>query len=334
MTHGVWAALPGFSAFTLAACVALPLLALVSAAWRAHARRALEQQQHHQHQHPRPGAACGPRSLSSSRRWPLLHCPLSALLLLLALWLAVVAAVTGVWAAGGLVMDRASLDGAVTLEDVDPAVRELIRSASRGAIDPAKTGFFVEVGPSYPGAPPPRSVDIGKTTCGLFCFVMARALMADRLECTCDATRLVAVHRIAGEAWRRRLAPAAVSALVAVAGVALLLLDAGARWGASGAERRMLGGSHGEGGGGGGAGAFRRGGRLPTKSSEAGGLSEAPSMAALNVDPSSSPTKAAAAANATVDILGDARCGGGGAADQDGVLDGDAMAVAATARRR
>lgn len=283
MTHGVWAALPGFTAFTLAAAVLLSLLALLSAFWRAADRRALEKA----------------RSSSPSRRWPALSVPTSILLVLLALWLAAVTAVTGVWAAGGLIMDRASLDGAVTLEDVDPAVRELIRSASRGAVDPTKTGFFVEVGPNYPGAPPPRRVDIGQTTCGLFCFVMARALMADEMECTCNATKLLAVHRIAAQAWRRRLAPAVVASAIAVVGVALLLLDSGARWGAARSERRLLGG------GGGGVRAGR--GKLLPKSSTAASLAE------LNVDPSSSPTKANGTGAMAVDIVGDAR----GAGDQD-----------------
>jgi hypothetical protein len=307
MTHGVWAALPGFKAFTLAASVALSLLALISALWRARDRAGLERLR------ARGGGGSSSSSSSSlargaSRRWwPALSLPVSALLVLLSLWLAAVAAVSGVWAAGGLIMDRASLDGAVTLEDVDPAVRELIKSASRGTLDPAKMGFFVEVGPSYPGAPPPRRVDIGQTTCGLFCFVMARALMADQMECTCNATKLLAVHRIAGEAWRRRLAPAVVSSLVAVAGAALLLLDAGSRWGASRTERRALAGGGVEVG-------RMSGAKLLPKSSTAASLAE------LNSDPSSSPTakQAALGVAATVDILGDAR-GVGGADQDDGV---------------
>jgi hypothetical protein len=285
MTHGVWAALPGFTAFTLAASVLLSLLALLSALWRAADRRSLEKS----------------HSSSPSRRWPALSIPTSFLLVLLALWLAAVTAVTGVWAAGGLIMDRASLDGAVTLEDVDPAVRELIRSASRGAVDPTKTGFFVEVGPNYPGAPPPRRVDIGQTTCGLFCFVMARALMADEMECQCNATKLLAVHRIAAQAWRRRLAPAVVASAIAVVGVALLLLDSGARWGAARSERRLLGG---------GTRVAGARGKLLPKSSTAASLAE------LNVDPSSSPTKANGGNGGgamAVDIVGDAR----GAGDQD-----------------
>lgn len=303
MTHGVWSALPGFMAFTLAASVVLALLALISASWRARDRAVLERQQHRR---AYASSYSSSSSSSSSRRWwPALSLPVSALLVLLSLWLAAVAAVSGVWAAGGLIMDRASLDGAVTLEDVDPAVRELIKAASRGTLDPAKMGFFVEVGPSYPGAPPPRRVDIGQTTCGLFCFVMARALMADSMECQCNATKLVAVHRIASEAWRRRLAPAVVSSLVAVAGAALLLLDAGARWGASRSERRVLG----ESGSGGGGASIGRGKLLPKSSTAA-------SLAELNVDPSSTNTPSAKAAAAAVDIFGDAR-GGGANGDQD-----------------
>jgi hypothetical protein len=31
-----------------------------------------------------------------------------------------------------------------------------------------------------------RDVDIGKSSCSLFCFTLARAMLADTIECTCD----------------------------------------------------------------------------------------------------------------------------------------------------
>lgn len=109
-----------------------------------------------------------------------------------------------------MVMAKSTLDAAETLADVDPAIHNLIRRASGGIVDPAKSGFYVNVGN------PKRVVDIGKTSCGLFCFVMARAFMSDSMNCTCNAPIMRNVHVLASDVYHTHMQPAVICCIVAL----------------------------------------------------------------------------------------------------------------------
>ena len=159
----------------------------------------------------------------------------NALLFLLAFWLAAALAVTALWAGAILVSEKSTADAAVTLRSVDPAIHRLIYQASGGAINGTESGFIVTVGE---GKGPKRDVDIGKSSCSLFCFVFARAMMSDSMDCYCDVPIMAKIHDAAKAALKRQLLPAAACSAAAL-GLALGLLMCGAaQFGAADAARR------------------------------------------------------------------------------------------------
>ncbi len=66
-------------------------------------------------------------------------------------------------------------------------------------------------------------VDIGNTTCGLMCFVLARTLMSDQLDCTCSPAILAQIHVIAQNGWKHHLAPASAGILITYGAGSVLL---------------------------------------------------------------------------------------------------------------
>jgi hypothetical protein len=101
----------------------------------------------------------------------------NTLLYILAVWLMVMFAFSLLWAGGGMIAAKATMDGANTLAVVDDTLPKLIKTAV--GIDPAKTGYLVHVSG--------RDVNIGTSSCSLFCFTLARAMLADTIDCTCNA---------------------------------------------------------------------------------------------------------------------------------------------------
>lgn len=204
---------------TLAATVAIPLLALAAA---PAARASCD---------TRPAAARASRALG-----PAAGALTGALLFLLALWLVGMLAVTVLWASAAMITEESTLDSERTLRSVDPAIQRLIFQATGGAINSTTSGFIISVGSKED--PPVREVNIGSSSCSLFCFVFSRAMMSLSHQCSCDIPVMVALHELSGKLLRTQLVPACAcifAALVAVLG--LLVFGAGQR-GAAAAERR------------------------------------------------------------------------------------------------
>jgi hypothetical protein len=155
-------------------------------------------------------------------------------LYILNVWLAIAFGISILWFAVGMVMAKSTLDAADTLADVDPAIHNLIRRASGGIVDPAKSGFYVNVGN------PKRVVDIGKTSCGLFCFVMARAFMSDSMDCTCSAPIMRDVHVLASEVYHTHMQPALVCCIIALLCTLGLLMTGVGNFAAARKERVAL----------------------------------------------------------------------------------------------
>lgn len=170
-----------------------------------------------------------------------------ALLYLLVVWLAIMFAITALWAGAAMVSEKSTADASVTLRSVDPAIHRLIFQASGGAINGTETGFIVSVGDPKG---PKRDVDIGKSSCSLFCFVFARAMMSDSNECYCDAPIMAEIHSLASALLHKHLVPATICALATLLFVLGLLVSGAAQFGAADAERRgaAAAGAEGEGG--------------------------------------------------------------------------------------
>jgi len=158
----------------------------------------------------------------------------NGLLYILNIWLAIAFGISILWFAVGMVMAKSTLDAADTLADVDPAIHNLIRRASGGIVDPAKSGFYVNVGN------PKRVVDIGKTSCGLFCFVMARAFMSESMECTCNAPIMRDVHVLAEKVYHTYMQPALVCCIIALLCTLGLLMTGVGNFSAAKKEQRVL----------------------------------------------------------------------------------------------
>ncbi|KIZ00709.1 hypothetical protein MNEG_7252 [Monoraphidium neglectum] len=69
----------------------------------------------------------------------------NALLFLLAVWLAVVVAITVLWTGVAMVTVKSTADAAVTLKTVDPAIKTLIFQSTNGAVDATKDGFIIPI---------------------------------------------------------------------------------------------------------------------------------------------------------------------------------------------
>jgi hypothetical protein len=69
----------------------------------------------------------------------------NALLFLLAVWLAVVVAITVLWTGVAMVTIKSTADAAVTLKTVDPAIKTLIFQSTNGAVDATKDGFIIPI---------------------------------------------------------------------------------------------------------------------------------------------------------------------------------------------
>ncbi|KAI8468473.1 MAG: hypothetical protein J3K34DRAFT_427198 [Monoraphidium minutum] len=143
-------------------------------------------------------------------------------------------AITALWAGAAMVSSKSTADAAVTLRSVDPAIHKLIFQASGGAINGSETGFIVSVGDPKG---PRRDVDIGKSSCSLFCFVFARAMMSDSNECSCNGEVMAKIHDLAGFALKKHLIPAAACAFAALACVLGLLVCGAAQFGGADAAR-------------------------------------------------------------------------------------------------
>lgn len=179
----------------------------------------------------------------------------------LTVWLMVMFAISMLWAGGGLIASKATMDGSTTLAVVDETLPRLIKTAM--GIDPAKQvrrgaawqrraggrgscsearrraraerpvlqpavraarlcahwgrqaggrsaprvcARVLNAAPPAPRPPPAcspppacyqqgylvhvgdRDVDIGTSSCSLFCFTLARAMLADNIDCKCDAS--------------------------------------------------------------------------------------------------------------------------------------------------
>lgn len=94
----------------------------------------------------------------------------------LAVWLMFMVALSMLWFGGGMVAAKATTDAVATMAVVDDTLPRLIKTAM--GIDPKKQGYLVHVAG--------RDVNIGSSTCSLFCFTLARAMMADSIDCTCN----------------------------------------------------------------------------------------------------------------------------------------------------
>jgi hypothetical protein len=112
------------------------------------------------------------------RRKPLAVCSgvLTGLQYLVVLWFLFMVAITFLWYGGGMVAAKATTDAVATMSIVDETMPRLIQNAM--GIDPRKQGYLVHVNG--------RDINIGTSTCSLFCFTLARAMLADTIECTCN----------------------------------------------------------------------------------------------------------------------------------------------------
>ncbi|WIA34282.1 hypothetical protein OEZ86_012622 [Tetradesmus obliquus] len=152
----------------LAASVALVVI-ITLAACGTHIWRALQQ---------RSSSMSSSSSAVKAPRGLLIAAGLAnTLLFVLLIWLVVMFAISLLWLGGGMIASKATMDGANTLTVVDETLPKLIKAAM--GIDPAKAGYLVTVAG--------RDVDIGKSSCSLFCFTLARAMLADTIDCTCDS---------------------------------------------------------------------------------------------------------------------------------------------------
>jgi len=92
------------------------------------------------------------------------------------LWFVFMLAISMLWYGGGMVAAKATTDAVSTMSVVDETLPRLIENAM--GIDPRKVGYLVHVNG--------RDVNIGSSTCSLFCFTLARAMLADTIDCTCN----------------------------------------------------------------------------------------------------------------------------------------------------
>lgn len=152
----------------MSASVALVVIFSVIA-WSVYAYRALQQYQY--------GSASTFGSPKQLRILALATAVANTLLYILVVWFMVMFAFSLLWAGGGMIASKATMDGANTLAVVDETLPKLIKAAL--GIDPAKSGYLVHVAG--------RDVNIGKSSCSLFCFTLARAMLADTIDCTCNA---------------------------------------------------------------------------------------------------------------------------------------------------
>ncbi|GBF96594.1 hypothetical protein Rsub_09340 [Raphidocelis subcapitata] len=206
---------------TLVATIVLSLAAVASSALRARAP---------------PGAPPAPPSYLPAAG------AVNALLFLLALWLAGTLAITALWAGAAMVSSKSTADAETTLQSVDPAIQRLIFQASGGAINGTESGFIVTVGQAK-GAT--RDVDIGKSSCSLFCFVFARAMMSDSSDCYCDPPIMAKIHSLTRDALHSQLLPAAICAFAALCFVLGLLVCGAAQFGGAADARRAARGGGG-----------------------------------------------------------------------------------------
>jgi hypothetical protein len=231
--------LPALMAATLALVVVIAVLTMAVYAWRTATARAL------------PGGADQTKATPLRRGFcPAAAAVLTVLLYVLTIWLAVMFALSLLWAGGGLIASKATMDGTSTLSVVDETLPRLIQAAM--GINPATqvsvqvivrlplriaaacsartTGCcwglfksclfqslnfaFFAVTPittittTTTSCRPPgcclfvqgylvhvdgRDVNIGTSSCSLFCFTLARAMLADNIDCTCNAALAVAL---------------------------------------------------------------------------------------------------------------------------------------------
>jgi hypothetical protein len=187
---------PAFITATLIVGIIIPLLTLATRFWRVRIAVATS-----------AGAASQP---ATYRPYLVAAGVNNSLLYILCVWLAAALGICMLWWGASMVAAKSTLDASYTLADVDPAIHSLIKRASGGLIDPVKDGFMVSVGQ------PPREVDIGKTSCGLFCFVLARAMMSESMECSCNADIMRQVSVQANKVHAQAMMPALICALAAL----------------------------------------------------------------------------------------------------------------------
>lgn len=217
---------PGFLVATVIVGVLIPVIALLVRLWRSSQILSSRQSR----------CPCGYLAGQGTA---------NTLLYILTVWLAIAFGVSILWFGAGLVTAKSTLDAANTLSDVDPAVQNLIRRASGGVVDPVKTGFLVSVGT------PKRNVNIGQTTCGLFCFVLARAMMSETMDCTCNAPIMRDVNVLATDVYHKHMQPALICVLVALlCTLGLLMASVGGFSAAKAAARGRAPGSPGSSGSG------------------------------------------------------------------------------------
>eukprot|EP00878_Enallax_costatus_P000113 GHUV01000150.1.p2 GENE.GHUV01000150.1~~GHUV01000150.1.p2 ORF type:complete len:334 (+),score=70.47 GHUV01000150.1:273-1274(+) len=154
----------------MSATVALVVIFIVLA-WATYALRALQQYSYNS------SSSSGRNSSKHSRLLLIASGVVNSLLYILTVWFMVMFAISLLWAGGGMIAAKATMDGANTLTVIDDTLPKLIKTAV--GIDPAKTGYLVHVAG--------RDVNIGKSSCSLFCFTLARAMLADTIDCTCNA---------------------------------------------------------------------------------------------------------------------------------------------------
>jgi len=92
------------------------------------------------------------------------------------LWFVFMLAISFLWYGGGMVAAKATTDAVATMSVVDETFPRLIQNAM--GVDPREQGYLVHVNG--------RDVNIGSSTCSLFCFTLARAMLADDIDCTCN----------------------------------------------------------------------------------------------------------------------------------------------------
>jgi len=167
LPHAFTSVLPALLAASLALVILQAVLLWALCAWRT-----LQQYK----ADVKADADMSTRVLTQKKPLAICSGVLAALQYGVVMWFVFMLAISMLWYGGGMVAAKATMDGVSTMSVVDETLPRLIENAM--GIDPRKQGYLVHVNG--------RDVNIGKSTCSLFCFTLARAMLADTIDCTCN----------------------------------------------------------------------------------------------------------------------------------------------------
>lgn len=224
------------------------VIVLVVGVWALYAWRALQQRRAAQ-----DGGGKAAPTRAALRPFVAANAAVNVLQYVVTVWFVFMLALSMLWLGGGMVAAKATMDGANTLSVIDETLPRLISTAMD--IDPAKQGYLVHVAG--------RDVNIGTSSCSLFCFTLARAMLADTIDCTCDdalAAQLMppgnataditdslvcratpvmcSINAYAFALYRQHMMPAVASIVVAVLLLLALLMLLSGTFGRATAEAR------------------------------------------------------------------------------------------------